>query len=59
MCRLVRVYLSSTYTDMTMEKTEIFNEICPQLKRFCMQDNFVLQIYSRKAREESVGKGVG
>jgi hypothetical protein len=38
MCRLVRVYLSSTYTDMTMEKTEIFNEICPQLKRFCMQD---------------------
>jgi hypothetical protein len=44
MCRLVRVYLSSTYTDMTMEKTEIFNEICPQLKRFCMQDNFVLQI---------------
>jgi hypothetical protein len=59
MCRLVRVYLSSTYTDMTMEKTEIFNEICPQLKRFCMQDNFVLQIHSRKAREESVGKGVG
>ena len=29
-------YLSSTHTDMTMEKSEIVNEICPQLKRYCM-----------------------
>ena len=32
---LIRVYLASTYTDMTLEKGELVNHIYPLLKSYC------------------------
>ena len=35
MSPLIRIYLSSTYTDMTMEKGELVNHIFPLIKNYC------------------------
>ena len=34
---LIRLYLSSTYTDMTLEKTALFAEVYPKLKEYCRE----------------------
>ena len=34
---LIRLYLSSTYTDMTLEKTSLFAEVYPKLKEYCRE----------------------
>ncbi len=34
---LVRIYLSSTFTDMTMEKTALVGEVYPKLKEYCRE----------------------
>ena len=33
--RTVRVYTSSTFTDMSLEKSVLVNEMYPQLKNYC------------------------
>ena len=34
---LIRIYLSSTYTDMSVEKTYLFGEVYPKLKEYCRE----------------------
>ena len=34
---LVRVYTSSTFTDMTLEKHVLVNEAYPKLKEYCRE----------------------
>ena len=34
---LVRIYLSSTFTDMTLEKTALVSEVYPRLKEYCRE----------------------
>jgi hypothetical protein len=34
---LVRIYTSSTYTDMTLEKTVLVSEVYPKLKEYCRE----------------------
>lgn len=34
---LVRIYMSSTYTDMTLEKTLLVSEVYPKLKEYCRE----------------------
>ena len=34
--RLVKVYVASTYTDMMLEKSVLFHEVYPLLKKYCM-----------------------
>ena len=34
---LIRIYLSGTFTDMSLEKTQIYNEVYPKLKEFCRE----------------------
>jgi hypothetical protein len=34
---LVRIYTSSTYTDMALEKTVLVSEVYPKLKEYCRE----------------------
>jgi len=34
---IIRVYLSSTYTDMTMEKSILVTEVYPKVKEYCRE----------------------
>ena len=34
---LVRIYTSSTYTDMSLEKTVLVSEVYPKLKEYCRE----------------------
>lgn len=34
---LVRIYTSSTYTDMTLEKNVLVTEVYPKLKEYCRE----------------------
>ena len=34
---LVRIYTSSTYTDMTLEKTVLVSDVYPKLKEYCRE----------------------
>lgn len=34
---IVRIYTSSTYTDMTLEKSVLVTEVYPRLKEYCRE----------------------
>ena len=34
---LIRIYMSSTFTDMALEKSALFSEVYPKLKEYCRE----------------------
>ena len=34
---LIRIYMSSTFTDMALEKAALFSEVYPKLKEYCRE----------------------
>ena len=43
---LIRIYLSSTFTDMSLEKGAVFNEVYPKLKEYC-RDKYGIEFQVR------------
>ncbi len=58
---LVRIYTSSTYTDMTLEKTVLVSEVYPKLKEYCrerygleFQVRFFFNIYLNRTLQQTL-----
>ena len=48
---LVRIYTSSTFTDMTLEKHVLVNDVYPKLKEYCRERyGLEFQVNWRKSR---------
>ena len=53
---LIRIYMSSTFTDMALEKAALFSEVYPKLKEYCrehygleFQVRFILKVFRNKS----------